>query len=59
MLDRLDELRRRGAEIEEELADPDVISNPRLLAELGKQHSELAPILDTYDQYRAAESTSR
>ncbi len=57
MLDRLEDLRRRGAEISEELSDPNIFSNPDRLAELGRQHAELLPILDAYDQYLAVRQT--
>ncbi len=45
MLDRLDELEREHEQVLERLADPEVISDRRLLRELSRRHSQLEPIV--------------
>jgi peptide chain release factor 1 len=54
MLDRLDALERRFAELERQLADPAVASDPARLRALGKEHAELAPIVTRVREHRRA-----
>ena len=52
---RLEEVRARFSELEAALGDPAVASDPSKLRELGKEHSDLSPIVDTYRRYRSSE----
>ncbi len=54
MFERLSEIREKAAEVEKKLSDPAVISQQDLLADLGRQHSELAPIVRALDAYEQA-----
>src|SRR5437867_8576953 len=54
MFDKLADIERRYTEIEQRLSDPSVASDPNVLRELGKQHSDLAPIVSLYREYRRA-----
>lgn len=56
MFDKLAEIERHFAEIEERLADPSVATDRNRLRELGKQHAELAPIARAFREYRKAEA---
>ncbi|HEX2152867.1 MAG TPA: peptide chain release factor 1 [Acidimicrobiia bacterium] len=51
---RLGEVEEAYRAVEADLADPDVIAVPARLAELGKRHSELAPIVQLLDRWRRA-----
>ncbi len=54
LLARLGELTSEFEEIETKLADPATSSDPRQLADLGRRHSELRPILADGEALRAA-----
>jgi peptide chain release factor 1 len=49
-LERLAEAERRYAAIGEEMSR---FSDPRSAAELGREHAELGPVVETYQRYRA------
>jgi peptide chain release factor 1 len=49
-LERLAEAERRYAAIGEEMSS---FSDPRSAAELGREHAELAPVVESYQRYRA------
>jgi peptide chain release factor 1 len=51
---RLDEIRDRAAILEERMADPAVLGNPASLADLGRQHSELIPLVRAYESLEKA-----
>ena len=53
MFDRLAELEARFAELERLLSDPDVVADHRRLQELGRERSQLAPIVDLFRQFRS------
>lgn len=48
---RLAEMKQRFQEIEDQLSRPEVARDPVLLQRLGREHSELAPIVGLYDRY--------
>jgi peptide chain release factor 1 len=56
MLEKLAGLERRFEEIERSLADPAVSSDRARLRDLGKQHSQLAPIVGAYREHRRAKA---
>lgn len=58
MFDRLEKLIARYDELMVLLADPSVISNQDRYRELGKELSDLTPIVQTYQKYRKAQSNS-
>lgn len=53
MLSRLKEVEKRFEQIEQALADPQVVSDPKELERLGKAHAELEPIVRAYRDYSA------
>ncbi len=52
MLDRLEEVTRRFTELREEQARPEVLSDPRRLAEVSRRLAEIEPIVSAYQGYR-------
>ena len=54
MLDKLNEIERRLAEVEEQLGDPAVYSDRTRLRELSRQQKELTPVVAAYRVYRDA-----
>jgi peptide chain release factor 1 len=52
MLDRLEHVRSRYEEITQLLSDPAVVANQERYRELGKEHSDLTPLMRVYDVYR-------
>jgi peptide chain release factor 1 len=52
MLDRLEKVRERYEEIGRLLSDPSVVSNPERLRDLSKEHSDLTPLIKSYERYR-------
>ena len=53
---RLEEMESRFAQIERDLADPGMGSQPDTLRKLGKEHSDLKPIIDRWREYRDVSS---
>ena len=53
--ERLKEIENRFEEIERLLADPDLAARPDDIKALGKEHSELKPIVDAWRSYRSAQ----
>ena len=51
-LNRLEDARSRGEELARELSAPALFDDARRAAELGRELSELAGVLDQYDRYR-------
>ena len=56
MLERLDEIVRRHAELQAEQADPAVAVDPVRSRELAKKVAELDPVVQTYHRFREASS---
>ena len=52
MLDKIEELERRFQELEALLSDPTVIANQPEFRKLSREHSDLAPLVAAYRQYR-------
>ncbi|MBQ9234688.1 MAG: peptide chain release factor 1 [Lachnospiraceae bacterium] len=57
MFDRLEDLVARLDELQSELSDPSVASNPERFKNLMKEQSELSPIVDKYQEYKGAKQT--
>lgn len=53
--ERLKETESRFEEVERALADPDVAGRPDDIKALGKEHSELKPLIDSWRSYRQAQ----
>jgi peptide chain release factor 1 len=54
MFERLADIERRFSEIERQLNDASVSSDQNRLRDLGREHSELAPIVNAYREHRKA-----
>ncbi|MBQ9199326.1 MAG: peptide chain release factor 1 [Lachnospiraceae bacterium] len=57
MFDRLEDLVARLDELQSELSDPSVASNPDRFKKLMKEQSELSPIVEKYQEYKGAKQT--
>ncbi|MBO6113782.1 MAG: peptide chain release factor 1 [Lachnospiraceae bacterium] len=57
MFDRLEDLVARLDELQSELSDPSVASNPERFKNLMKEQSELSPIVEKYQEYKGAKQT--
>ncbi len=53
MLNKLDKLRARYDEIGELLTRSEIISDQQQFKKLGKEHSDLEPVIEIYDRYTA------
>ncbi len=49
---KLDELEKSLEEIERKMSDPSIAGNPSDLHRLGKKHSEIVDVVNTYREYR-------
>ena len=56
MEERLDSIVKRYNEINEEMMKPDVVSDRKTMAKLGREQNELTPIVETYQEYKQAKS---
>ena len=54
MIDRLESMARRYRQLQEEMARPQVVSDPQRLANLGRELRGLEDLVRTYDAYREA-----
>ncbi|MCL1884467.1 MAG: peptide chain release factor 1 [Defluviitaleaceae bacterium] len=52
MFDRLEELKNKFSTVSEAINDPEVIADTNRWRDLMKEHSELTPIMDAYDEYK-------
>ena len=52
MFDRLDDLLIRYEEVMGELQEPDVANDPERFRRLMKEQSDLAPIVEAYNEYK-------
>ena len=55
MFDKLEEVRQRYDELNSQLADPQIASNPKQYRVLAKEHAQLREVVDVYRRYREAE----
>lgn len=56
MDDRLEGLEQRYNEISEQMMSPQVLGDRKTMAKLGREQSELMPIIDTYHEYKQAKA---
>ena len=52
MFDKLEDLLKRYEEMQLELADPMVTSNPERFRKLMKEQSDMQPLVEAYTEYR-------
>ena len=52
MLDRLEKVRERYEELTRLLSDPAVLESQDRVRQLSKEHSDLAPLIRVYNEYR-------
>ncbi len=57
MIDKLKDIEKRYEELGEQLADPEVVSDPRKLRDLAKERSDLEELVNTYREYRQTTAT--
>lgn len=57
MFDKLEELVRRFEEIQNELAEPDVVNDQSRFRKLMKEQNDLSEIVDKFGEYKAAKQT--
>lgn len=57
MFDRLEALEERFNALAEKISDPEVIADQETWRKLCKDHSDIAPIIDKYKEYKAAKQT--
>lgn len=55
MYDRLNDVEQRYAELTEQLADPDIATNPARLMEIGSERAEIEEIVNVYQELRSVE----
>lgn len=56
---KLKEVEQSYKDIEAKMSDPKVANNPQEMQQLGKKHSELAPVVETFRQYEKVVSGIR
>jgi len=54
MLERLEKVKARFEEITALLADPSIVGDQERFRQLGKEHSDLTPLMKVFDAYRKA-----
>lgn len=55
MFAKLEQMERRFRELENRLADPEVIGDPQALERTARAHAELVPVVEAYREYRAVQ----
>jgi peptide chain release factor 1 len=58
MFDRLDDILIRFEELLHELGDPVLTSDPEKFRRLMKEQAELAPLVETYTQYKKTKKSN-
>jgi peptide chain release factor 1 len=56
MFERLDQIAARYEELGEQLALPEIVSDPQKYQKIAKQHRELEPVVEKYREYRQVQS---
>lgn len=52
MLDKIEGIKRRSDELLELMAQPEALRDPALLKKYGREQAALAPVADSYEEYR-------
>ncbi len=53
MLGKLQELEEKYSQIEQEMSDPEVISDQKRFQKIAKEHSDLTPVIQAFREYKA------
>lgn len=56
MFDRLEDIEKKYMDLSDRINDPDIISDTEKWRELVKEHSELMPIIEKYEEYKSCEN---
>ena len=56
MLDKLQKIEARLAQVEQQLADPSVYSDRQAMAKLSREQKELTPVVEAFRAYARAEA---
>jgi peptide chain release factor 1 len=56
MLEKLAEVEARFDEVTRQLAEPSVVQNPRAMRDLGKEHRELEPVVESFRELRRVQA---
>src|SRR5437764_14533007 len=51
---RLADIEQRYVQLEERMAEPDIATDPKRLMEVGRERSDLAPLVEAYRRYKDA-----
>src|SRR5436309_8190491 len=51
---RLEDIEQRYAQLEERMAEPNIATDPKRLMEVGRERSDLAPLVEAYRRYKDA-----
>ena len=57
MFDKLENVEKRFEELNEKIADPEVIADQNEWKKLMKEHSDITPIVEKYREYKAAKAS--
>ena len=57
MFDKLEALKEKFDTLAQKISDPEIIADQDTWRKLCKEHSDLSPIIDKYDEYKAAKNT--
>ncbi len=57
MFDKLENVEKRYEELNEKIADPEVIANQNEWKKMMKEHSDIAPIVEKYREYKSAQTS--
>ena len=57
MFDKLEALKEKFDTLAQKISDPEFIADQDTWRKLCKEHSDLSPIIDKYDEYKAAKNT--
>ncbi len=52
IITKLENIKEKFKELEEKLSSPEIVSNPKKLQELAKEHKELGNIVNLYEEYK-------
>jgi len=55
MFDKLSFIEDRFAELEQKIADPEIIADQETWRKLCKEHSDISPIVEKYREYKLLE----
>ena len=55
MFDKLNKAEQRYAQVEQDLSNPEIISNQEAFTKLMKEYSSLTPVIEKFREYKTAE----